>query len=136
MNMRVRKLTRRFRMRMLLLRKKRWRPLLATKSVAIKTPDVDPDLGAVIVNRAVYDSLVTRAASLKSSEVVDRVLGRSHLSRFRRALSRALSVPACLERVSNTPTPGRSYFVPDDGRSPVHRILFDKEGAIVGRVGP
>ena len=44
------------------------------EAVVSATLDIDPDLVAAIVNRAVYDSLVTRAASLKSSQVVDQVL--------------------------------------------------------------
>ena len=92
-------------------------------------------LRAAIVNRAVYDSIVTRAVSTKSCPVVKKVLADP-----------SVDVPAGTQpRVIPPGTLGSGVdhaafwslvFVPDDGRSPVCRILFDKDGAIVGRVGP
>ena len=105
------------------------------ETVATETPDVDPDLEAVIVNRAVYDSLVTRATSLKSSEVVDRVLADPSVEVPAGTQPRVIG-PGVLGKGVEHADAWSLVFVPDDGRSPVHRILFDKDGAIVGRVGP
>ena len=105
------------------------------ESVAMATPDVDPDLEAVIVNRAVYDSLVTRATSLKSSEVVEQVLADPSVEVPPGTQPRVIPPDVLGEGVEHTGA-WSLVFVPDDGRSPVHRILFDKDGAIVGRVGP
>ena len=105
------------------------------ESVATATPDVDPDLGAAIVNRAVYDSLVTRATSLKSSLVVDRVLADPSVEVPPGTQPRVIG-PGVLGKGVEHADAWSLVFVPDDGRSPVHRILFDKDGAIVGRVGP
>ena len=105
------------------------------ESGASTAPDVDPGLRAAVVNRAVYDSIVTRAVSTKSCPVVEKVL-----------TDPSVEVPAGTQpRVIPAGTLGSGVdhadawslvFVPDDGRSPVHRILFDKDGAIFGRVGP
>ena len=102
---------------------------------ALTAPGVAPGLRAAIVNRAVYDSIVSRAVSTKSRPVVEKVLADP-----------SVEVPAGTEpRVIPPGTLGSGVdhadtwslvFVPDDGRSPVHRILFDKDGAIVGRAGP
>ena len=105
------------------------------ESVVTATPDVDPDLGAAIVNRAVYDSLVTRATSLKSSEVVDRVLADPSVEVPPGTQPRVIG-PGVLEKGVEHADAWSLVFVPDDGRSPVYRILFDKDGTIVGRVGP
>ena len=105
------------------------------ESDATPASDVDPGLRAAIVNRAVYDSIVTRAVSTKSCPAVEKVL-----------TDPSVEVPAGTQpRVIPPGTLGSGVdhadawslvFVPDDGRSPVHRILFDKDGVIVGRVGP
>ena len=88
-----------------------------------------------MVNRAVYGSIVTRSDSAKSCPVVVKVLADP-----------SVEVPAGTQpRVIPPGTLGSgvghaqiwlNVLVSDDGRSPVHRILFDKDGAIVGRVGP
>ena len=103
--------------------------------VATAIPDVDPDLEAVIVNRAVYDILVTRATSLKSSEVVDLVLADPSVEVPPDTQPRVIG-PGVLGKGVEHADVWSLVFVPDDGRSPIHQILFDKDGTIVGRVGP
>ena len=105
------------------------------ESVVPAIPDVDPDLGAAIVNRAVYDSIVTKATSLKASQVVDQVLADSSVEVPPGTQPRVIP-PGVLGQGIKHADAWSLVFVPDDGRSPVHRILFDKDGTIIGRVGP
>ncbi|MCY3872693.1 MAG: type IV secretory system conjugative DNA transfer family protein [Rhodobacteraceae bacterium] len=105
------------------------------ESVSSATPDVDPDLGAAIVNRAVYDSIVTKATSLKASQVVDQVLADPSVE-FPPGTQPRVIPPGVLGSGVEYADFWSLVFVPDDGRSPVHRTLFDKDGTIVGRVGP
>ena len=105
------------------------------ESVSSAASDIDPDLGAAIVNRAIYDSLVTRAASLKSSEVVGQVLAAPSVEVPPGTQPRVIPPDVLGEGVEHTDV-WSLVFVPDDGRSPVYRILFDKKGAILGRAGP
>ena len=105
------------------------------ESVSSASPDIDPDLETAIVNRAVYDSLVTRATSPKTSQVVDQVLADSSVEIPPGTQPRVIPPGVLGQGVEHADT-WSLVFVPDDGRSPVHRILFNKDGAIIGRVGP
>ena len=102
---------------------------------ASHAPDVDPGLRASIVNRAVYDSIVTRAVSTQSRPVVEMVLADPSVEVPAGTQARVIP-PGTLGSGVDHADIWSLVFVPDDGRSPVHRILFDKDGAIVGRVGP
>ena len=97
--------------------------------------DVDRGLRAAIVNRAIYDSIVTRAVSTKSCPVVEKVLADSSVEVPAGTQARVIPPGTLGSGVDHADT-WSLVFVPDDGRSPVHRILFDKDGSIVGRVGP
>ena len=102
-----------------------------------ETPTED-EFGALTVpdvNRAVYDSIVIRSVSTKSRPIVEKVLADPSVEVPAGTKARVIPPGTLGSGVDHADT-WSLVFVPDDGRSPVHRILFDKDGAIVGQIGP
>ena len=94
-------------------------------------------LEAAIHQNTIYDMLIEKSVALDSrrNALAKQVLSQPYLAQPKgtsigvvlpNALGPGVERPDCLSIV----------FIPDDGTSPIHRILVDETGSITGTAGP
>ena len=94
-------------------------------------------LGAAIHRNIVYDSLIERSIALdaNTNEIARQVLSEPFL-RKPPGTSVGIVLPDALGPGIDHPDHLSIVFIPDDRSSPIHRILVNERGKIVGTAGP
>ena len=88
-----------------------------------------------IVNHALYTAIVQRSQPASPHAVVKAVLDSPTVEIPPGTSARVIQPMAlgtCVEHADGWSL----VFVPDDGISPIHRIVFEVDGTIVARLGP
>ncbi len=92
-------------------------------------------VAAGIVNRALYTAIVQRSLPTASNAIAEAVLARPDVE-IPRGTSARIIRPMALGSGVEHAEMWSLVFVPDDGCSPIHRIVFETDGTIVTRLGP
>ena len=88
-----------------------------------------------IVNRALYTAIVQRSQPVSSHAFVEAVLDSPGVEIPPGTSARVIQ-PMALGTGVEHADDWSLVFVPDDGSSPIHRIVFGVDGTIVARLGP
>ena len=103
-------------------------------------PDAGQDapssaIAGSIQSRALYTAIVQRSQPARSHPFVDTVLNRSDVEIPPGTEARVVQ-PFALGKDVEHFDAWSLVFVPDDGRSPIHRIVMGTDGTIIARPGP
>ena len=91
--------------------------------------------GKPIENRALYTAIIQRSQPARSHPFVDAVL-KSPDVEIPPGTGAKVILPLALGKGVEHYDAWSLVFVPDDGRSPIHRIVMETDGTIIARLGP
>ena len=92
-------------------------------------------IAASIVNRALYTAIIQRSQPARSHPFVDPMLKRPDVE-IPPGTEAKVILPLALGKGVEHYDAWSLVFVPDDERSPIHRIVIGTDGTIIARLGP